>query len=101
MTGWAVGLGLALAGLVAWSAAEARRDPRASRGAVAALRGIGAVGLAALALLSALTGAWAAAGVGLAAAVGVGAARVPRRVPGLARRREVERAGAARVRPSS
>src|SRR5262245_13515594 len=94
MTGWAVGAGLALAGLPGWSAADARRDPWASRGALAALRAIGGAGLAALALAAALAGAWAAAGVALAAAAGVGAARLPRRP---ARREHAERAGAARV----
>jgi len=102
MTGWAVGLGLALAGLLAWSAADARRDARTSRGAVAALRAIGGLGLGALAIMAAVLGSWPAAGVAAAAAVGVGAARLPRRLPrdAAARRRDVEAAGAARVSPS-
>ena len=76
MTGWAVGLGLALAALLAWSAADARRHARAPA-AVLALRLLGGAGLAAMAIVAAVLGAWPAAGVAAAAAAGVGAARVP------------------------
>ena len=77
MTGWAAGLGLALAALLAWSAADARRRG-GSPGAVAALRLVGGAALAAMAIASALLGAWPAAGVAAAAAAAVGAAWAPR-----------------------
>ena len=91
MTGWAAGLGLALAALLAWSAADARRRG-GSPGAVAALRLLGGAALAAMAIASALLGAWPAAGVAAAARHGpVGAAWVPR----LPRPRPVPRRAAA------
>jgi hypothetical protein len=91
MTGWAVGLGVALAALLGWSAEDAGRDPT-TRAALRALRAVGGVALLALGLVALLAGAPLAA---LVAAVG-GLA-----LSGPALRWGLRRAAARRVRTSA
>jgi hypothetical protein len=66
VTGWAMGLGLALAAALGWSARDAERAGGARAG-LRVLRAAGGCGLAALALLAVATGSWAGAAVAAAA----------------------------------
>jgi Flp pilus assembly protein TadB len=88
MTGWAVGLGVALAALLGWAAEDAGRDPT-TRTALRALRAVGGATLLALAVVALLAGAPLAALV--AAAGGLALA-------GPALRWGLRRAAARRVR---